>query len=233
LFQFKLFNFLLIPLVFCYSCTSDLKKYINDQRDPIKIYLEPTEMDIEILFLRSISSKTAEGDEKKILIQKLSQQNANWFRTRLRSTLLKNGISVVDRDRANVIFKTKIVDMGEVRPKMFIEGLSIGLVLGLIAGEVTGNPEVGLAVFVWEVIEEFIILYVLKSYFMVTTIELTAEDLDGNVLLSKEFTAYSNDDFIKKLPEFSKNLRENKVRASLDQNAGDITEFIYKIKHKL
>lgn len=190
-------------------------------------------MDIEILFLRSISSKTAEGDEKKILIQKLSQQNANWFRTRLRSTLLKNGISVVDRDRANVIFKTKIVDMGEVRPKMFIEGLSIGLVLGLIAGEVTGNPEVGLAVFVWEVIEEFIILYVLKSYFMVTTIELTAEDLDGNVLLSKEFTAYSNDDFIKKLPEFSKNLRENKVRASLDQNAGDITEFIYKIKHKL
>lgn len=233
MFQRKPFNFLFISLVFCYSCTSDLKNFIDHQNDPIKIYLEPTEVDIEILFLRSISSKKAEGEEKKVLIQKLTQQNANWFRTRLRSTLLKNGIPVVNRDRANIILKTKIVDMGEVRPKMFIEGLSIGLVLGLIAGEVTGNPEVGLAVFVWEVIEEFIILYVLKSYFMVTTIELTAEDLEGNKLLTKEFTAYSNDDFIKKLPEFSKNLRENKVRASLDQNAEDITEFIYKLKHKL
>lgn len=233
MFQRKPFNFLFISLVFCYSCTSDLKNFIDHQSDPIKIYLEPTEVDIEILFLRSISSKTAEGDEKKVLIQKLTQQNANWFRTRLRSTLLKKGIPVVNRDRANIILKTKIMDMGEVRPKMFIEGLSIGLVLGLIAGEVTGNPEVGLAVFVWEVIEEFIILYVLKSYFMVTTIELTAEDLEGNKLLTKEFTAYSNDDFINKLPEFSKNLRENKVRASLDQNAEDITEFIYKLKHKL
>jgi len=118
--------------------------------------------------------------------------------------------------------------MGEVRPKVFIQGLSVGLVFGIIIGEATGKPDIGLAVFVWEVIEEIIIVYLLKSYFMITTIGLTVKDVNGLEITSKEFTSYSNDEFEENLPEFTKFLRENKVRGSLEKNARDIAEFIIK-----
>lgn len=222
-----IFTVLLLSLL---NCNETLKSYIKEEKNTLKVYIEPTQIDIDILFLRSISSKEVSSEKKSEMIKTVSENHARWFQTRLKTALLKDGIAVVEKDKANLILRTKIVDMGEIRAKMFIEGLSIGLVLGIIVGGATGDAEIGLAVFVWEVIEEIIILYILKSYFMVTTIELSAENKEGKLLLSKEFTAYSNDKFIEKLPEFAKGLKENKVRASFDKNASEISEFLYQLK---
>ncbi len=158
--------------------------------------------------------------------KKVLEQHANWFHTRLKDLLRKEGVAVVQKDKANLILETKIVDMAEVRPRLFIEGLSVGLVLGVIVAELTGEPEVGAAVFVWEIIEEFFILYLLKTYFMITTIELTVKTPEGNILKSSEFRSYSYDEYNESLPEFTKYIRENKVRGSLAENAKQIARFL-------
>lgn len=155
--------------------------------------------------------------------------HANWFDVRLRRYLLANGVHLVnEREKADLVLETTILDMGEVRPKIFIQGLSVGLVFGFIIGEATGEPEVGLAVFIWEVIEEIIIIYLLKSFFMITTIEMKVSTPSNEVLMEKEFTSYSNEEFEETLPDFAKKLRENRVRGSLESNARDIADYLKK-----
>ncbi len=225
--RIRFISTLLILLTFIH-CHRQFRTYINARENPPKVYIEPTLVDIDIYFLRSISSQTVTNENKDVLIQKITKNHAEWFDIRLKRVLLSYGIPVVSKDKADIILEPKILDMGEVRPKVFIQGLSVGLVFGLIVGEATGKPDIGLAVFVWEVIEEIIIVYLLKSYFMITTIGLTVKDANGLAITSKEFTSYSNDEFEENLPEFTKFLRENKVRGSLEKNARDIAEFIMK-----
>lgn len=160
------------------------------------------------------------------MIKKVSEEHAKWLDTNLEKILLQQGITIVSKNNADLILEPAILDMGEVRARKFFEGLSVGLVLGWIIGEMTGDPEIGLAVFVWEVIEEIIIVYLLKSYFMITTINLTVKKTDGSILGSKEFTSYSNKEYENNLQEDTRSLRENKVRGSLEKNAKDIAEFL-------
>ncbi|MDF3818652.1 hypothetical protein P3G55_02000 [Leptospira sp. 96542] len=224
------FYFFILFFLFFLGCNRDLRTHISNKNNNLKLYLEPTVVDINILFLRSISSKNPPDHLTKETIQKVSNLHSNWFNARLKRQLLQDGIAVVNKEHANTILETKIVDMGEIRAKMFLEGLSIGLVFGLIAGEVTGDPAVGLGVFLWEVVEEIIIVYILKTYFMVTTVEFTAKSMDGKILRNTEFTAYSNESYLKNLPDFTKDLKENKVRGSLEQNAKDISRFLSGLK---
>ncbi len=222
------FKIIIIFALFAFitACNVKYRDHIQSKKDPLKVYVAPTKVAIDIFFLRSISSSIAEGEGNEILIKKISENHARWFDVRFRRVLLDQGIAVVSKEKADLILEPNIVDMGEVRPKVFLQGLSIGLVLGFIAGELTGKPEVGLAVFAWEVVEEIIIVYLLKSYFMITTIDLEIKTAEGLHLASKEFTAYSNDEFEELLPDFTKKLRENKVRGSLDKNAREIADFL-------
>jgi hypothetical protein len=142
--------------------------------------------------------------------------------------LQEEHIKVVPVDNADLILDTKILDMGEIRARKFIEGLSVGLVLGAIIGEATGDSKIGLAVFVWEVIEEIMIVYLLKTFLMITTIELTILEPDKTIVLKKEFTSYSNRDYEKTVAENLRDLRETRVQGSLDQNVKDIVEFLKK-----
>jgi hypothetical protein len=190
------------------------------------VYLEPTRVGIDILFLRSISSAPLKEDSKENLIKLISERHARWFDVRLKKILYSHGILIVAKEKSEFILEPTIVDMGEIRPKVFLQGLSIGLIFGFIVGEATGKPDIGLAVFVWEVIEEMIIVYLLKSYFMITTIDLKIKSSDGSLITSKEFTSYSNDEFENGLPEFTKKLRENKVRGSLEMNASKMTDYL-------
>ena len=215
-------------IVFIFHCNKEIRSYVESKNTPLKIYLEPTKVEIDIYFLRSISSLEVDKDKKEEIIKQVSKEHGEWFRNRLENILIEQGMEVVPKDQADLILESVILDMGEVRAKKFIEGLSVGLVIGAIIGELTGDPQVGFAVFVWEVIEEIIIVYLLKSYFMVTTIGLTVKQTDGTILGSKEFTSYSNKEYEKSLPEEIRNLRENKVRGSLEQNAKDIVEFLKK-----
>jgi len=219
-------------IVFIFHCNKEIRSYVESKNTPLKIYLEPTRIEIDIYFLRSISSLEVEKDRKEEIIKQVSLEHAEWFQTNLKKNLMDQGMEITPKDTADIILESAILDMGEVRPKKFIEGLSVGLVLGAIIGELTGDPQVGLAVFVWEVIEEIIIVYLLKSYFMVTTIGLTVKQTDGAILGSKEFTSYSNKEYEKNLPEEIRSLRENKVRGSLEQNAKDIVEFLKKEENK-
>jgi hypothetical protein len=61
---------------------------------------------------------------------------------------------------------------------------------------------------------------------MITTVDLKIKTPEGITLTSKEFTSYSNDEYEESLPEFTKTLRENKVRGSLEKNAKDIADFL-------
>ena len=180
--------------------------------------------------IRSISSLEVYDDNKKELIKKVSQEHAEWFNQRLESSLRKEGIEIVPKDNAELVLESRILDMGEVRTRKFIEGLSVGLVLGLIIGEATGDSQVGIAVFVWEVIEEIIIVYLLKTFLMITTIGLVIKKQDGTVLSDTEFTSYSNRDYEKTVPEMLRSFRETRVQGSLDQNVQDIAKFLQKSK---
>jgi len=227
--NFRLTSILLLvtfPLI-VQGCYGNLKEFLQKPEKP-KIYIEPVQVGIEIDSLSSISSRSVPKEKFKDEISCRSQANARWFYLQLTNAFEKTGYHITSKDGADLIIKTSIVDMSEIRPKMFIEGLSIGLVFGFIAGEVTGEPEVGLAVFLVEVVEEFVILYILKSYFLVTTIETKFITPNGEILKSTEFTAYSNKEYINSLPKQKQSLRESKVHASLDQNAKDIVEFVTK-----
>jgi len=208
------------------SCNNKLNFDLQPKSSKLKLHIEPTKVGINILFLRSISSGNEKDNWKEVLIKKVSERHAHWFDVRLRNIFLQNQISIVSREKADLILEPTIVDMGEIRAKVFLQGLSIGLVLGLIVGEATGKPDIGLAVILWEIIEEIIIVYLLKSYFMITTIELKIKTYENQVIASKEFTSYSNEDYEEKLPEFTRKFRENKVRGSLERNAYQILEFI-------
>ena len=211
-------------IVFIFHCNKEIRSYVESKNTPLKIYLEPTKVEIDIYFLRSISSLEVDKDKKEEIIKQVSKEHGEWFRNRLENILIEQGMEVVPKDQADLILESVILDMGEVRAKKFIEGLSVGLVIGAIIGELTGDPQVGFA--------EIIIVYLLKSYFMVTTIGLTVKQTDGTILGSKEFTSYSNKEYEKSLPEEIRNLRENKVRGSLEQNAKDIVEFLKKEENK-
>ncbi len=221
-------------LFFFPFCNKQIRNYLNSRPSPLKIYLAPTKLDIDILFLRSISSREEVGKSKrKELIKEISNQHADWFSQRLEKYLIKLGYEIVPKENADLILESSILDMGEIRVRKFIEGLSVGLVLGAIIGEATGDPQVGLAVFVWEVIEEIIIVYVLKTFLMITTIEIIFKNADGKLLDSKEFTSYSNRTYEKTVPENLRSLRETRVQGSLEQNANDIVEFISDVSEKL
>jgi hypothetical protein len=175
-----------------------------------------------------ISSQDTSSEKRKELIRKISKEHGQWFQARLEKTLQEEHIKVVPVDNADLILDTKILDMGEIRARKFIEGLSVGLVLGAIIGEATGDSKIGLAVFVWEVIEEIMIVYLLKTFLMITTIELTILEPDKTIVLKKEFTSYSNRDYEKTVAENLRDLRETRVQGSLDQNVKDIVEFLKK-----
>lgn len=225
--RFKVPFFLFIfTLFFGIHCHRDFHNYVQSRSTKLKVHIRPTEVGIDILFLRSISSLEVPSELRQEWIRRVTERHAQWFDVRLRRILLSEGIAIVSEEKADLILEPSIVDMGEVRAKVFLQGLSVGLVFGIIIGEATGKPDLGLAVFVWEVIEEIIIVYLLKSYFMITTIDLTIKMPDGSVLASKEFTSYSNEKYEENLPDFTRNLRENKVRGSLEENARDIAEFL-------
>lgn len=212
------------------ACNREIRKYINSNSFPIKVYIEPTIVDIDIYFLRSISSLEASDENKKELIKKVSKEHSEWFNTRLKNSLSTNGMEIVPKDNADLVLESRILDMGEVRTRKFVEGLSVGLVLGAIIGEATGDPQVGLAVFAWEVVEEIIIVYLLKTFLMITTIGLVIKKKDGTVLSDTEFTSYSNRAYEKTIPESLRSLRETRVQGSLDQNIQDIVKFLEKEK---
>lgn len=221
------YNFLLFLCLF--SCNQKIENYLKQKQsntNTISVYIKPVTVEMEISFLSSISSRKVQEGKVEEEISYRSDYFARWFYLQLSNLLEKNHFRVTSKDKADLIIKTSIVDMSEIRPKMFIEGLSIGLVFGLIAGELSGDPQVGLGVFLLEVVEEFVILYILKSYFLVTTIETEFISAKGDLLKSTEFTAYSNKEYISKLPKQKQDIRENKVRASLDQNAKDIVEYL-------
>jgi zinc transporter ZupT len=222
-------SFLFFGIFFSFSCNQKIQNYLKDaqKENPVlKIFLEPVEVEIEISRLSSISSAEVPNELKDQEIDYRSKEHARWFQLQLANYLEGQNFRITKMKDANLVLKTSIVDMAEIRAKKFIEGLSIGLVFGLIAGEVTGDPQVGLSVLVLEIIEEFVILYILKTYFIVTTIQAEFIDKEGNILRDKEFIAYSNDKFLKKLPEEKRSIRENQVKASLDQNAQDIVEYL-------
>jgi len=208
------------------SCKSKFDSIVQNSGSKLRIHILPTKIGINILFLRSISSIQYNGELKEDLIKKVSERHARWFDVRLRNILLSNQIAIVPKEKADLILEPTIVDMGEVRAKIFLQGLSVGLVLGFIAGEATGKPDIGIAVLVWEIIEEIIIVYLLKSYFMITTIDLKIRTPDSTIILSKEFTSYSNEEFEERLPDFTRKLRENKVRGSLENNARQILDIL-------
>ena len=224
-----MFSFLSILLVLS-ACNREIRNYINSNNSPIKVYIEPTIVEIDIYFLRSISSLEVSDENKKEIIKKVSKEHAEWFNTRLKNTLSTKGMEIVPRDNADLILESRILDMGEVRTRKFVEGLSVGLVLGALIGEATGDPQVGLAVFVWEVVEEIIIVYLLKTFLMITTIGLVIQKQDGTVLSDTEFTSYSNRAYEKTIPESLRSLRETRVQGSLDQNIKDIVKFLEKEK---
>jgi hypothetical protein len=219
---------ILIPLL-CLNCNHKLQTFLQDKKysdPPIKVYLEQVDVRIEIDNLKSISSRKVKENLEIEEIKYRSKEHARWFQLQLANYLESENFRISTKEKADLIIKSSILDMSEIRPKMFIEGLSIGLVFGLIAGELSGDPQVGLGVFLLEVVEEFVILYILKSYFLVTTIEVEFINSEGVLLKETEFTAYSNKEFINKIPIEKQDLRENKVHASLDQNAQDIVEYI-------
>ncbi|MCG9875104.1 MAG: hypothetical protein MH321_09985 [Leptospiraceae bacterium] len=222
-------NNLLLIYFFSIGCNHKLQNYIKNSqktKPSMYVYLEPVRVGIEIGNLSSISSRNVKSDRESKEIEYSGREHARWFQLQLANYLEENNFRISTLENADLIIKTSIVDMSEIRPKMFIEGLSIGLVFGLIAGELSGDPQVGLGVFLLEVVEEFVILYILKSYFLVTTIETEFISAKGDLLKSTEFTAYSNKEYISKLPKQKQDIRENKVRASLDQNAKDIVEYL-------
>lgn len=219
-----IYLFFTISLLFQF-CNGNIKEFLHKKPKP-KIYLEAVEVGIKIDYLSSISSRSIPEEKEESEINYRSKSYGRWFYLQLANSLEKEGFRITNKKEADLIIKTSIVDMSEIRPKMFIEGLSIGLVFGLIAGELSGDPQVGLGVFLLEVVEEFVILYILKSYFLVTTIETEFISAKGDLLKSTEFTAYSNKEYISKLPKQKQDIRENKVRASLDQNAKDIVEYL-------
>lgn len=232
----KLFKLIFICsiLFFQIRCNQEIREYVQSKQSPLKIYLAQTYVDIPIYFLRSISSSEEEDSQKrKELIKQISKQHADWFKLRLEKYLKEQGYEIVPKENADLILESSILDMGEVRPRKFFEGLSVGLVLGAIIGEATGDPQVGLAVFVWEVIEEIIIVYVLKTFLMITTIDLIFRQPDGKILAHKEFTSYSNRAYEKTVPENLRSLRETRVQGSLEQNIKDIVEFISDASKKL
>lgn len=220
--------YLSLFLLFCISCNREFRESISTRKTPLQVYVSPTTVDIEIYFLKSISSQDTSSEKRKELIRKISKEHGQWFQARLEKTLQEEHIKVVPVDNADLILDTKILDMGEIRARKFIEGLSVGLVLGAIIGEATGDSKIGLAVFVWEVIEEIMIVYLLKTFLMITTIELTILEPDKTIVLKKEFTSYSNRDYEKTVAENLRDLRETRVQGSLDQNVKDIVEFLKK-----
>ena len=222
-FTFFLFVLLLI------QCNREIKTYIQSKNNLPKVYIEPVVVDIDIRFLSSISSEEPTTDLLKETIRRVSHSHALWFENRLREKLLKEGIIIEEKEKAKLFLSSRIVDMGEIRPKMFIGGLSIGLMIGLLVVKLTGKREFGIAILAKQVVEESVKIYLLKSYFTVTTIDIAFSIPGGNQVRSKEFTAFSNNDYLETLPELSRKLKENKVRASLDKNATEITVFLKEL----
>lgn len=202
-----------------------------EKKDPApkeaRYFLKPIQIQIEIDSLSTVSSRmvgSPEGEKEEI--RKELVHLLRWLETRARNRFAEDGILLTNQVANGSSMELRILDLGEVRPRVFLEGLSVGLVLGFLAGAATGNEEIGLAVFLSEVVEEVVILKVLKSFFYITTIEMTLRDKDGLVMDQGEFRTYRNRDYAKTVPESLQNTSEVGLRSNLDASLRNISHYL-------
>lgn len=222
----KLISFLLCLLFL--SCRADLRKY-KTLASKQKIFLQPSKIAIQVDSLSSISDAgMLPGLREEDYILYSQKKQLLWFDTVWKQKFVSKGWDLATKEEADYQIEVVIVDMGEVRPRVFIEGLSVGLVLGFIAGGATGQQEVGLAVFLSEVLEEIVIVKVLKSFFAITSIHLVVKQKDGTVLTVEEFRSYASKDYLSTLSETEQDKQENRIRSNLFQNAKDAFQYLEK-----
>jgi hypothetical protein len=212
------------------ECKHPIRAILQKENSKIKIYIEPVGVKIKINSLDSIATASSNLKESKDLIEIASQTHGAWFRKNLSAHLEEKGFLITEKENANLILECNILDMGEIRKSVFFYSIGFGIITGISAAWITGHKELGLGIFLFEVIEEslypIILLSFLKNYYLVSTIEIKIKNQEGIILDAEDYTSISNDEFINKLPIQFRKRRENIVRASMDKNAKKISEYL-------
>ncbi len=219
---------LFIILAFAFFSFACQKSYlVSEPSKQISFFIAPSQIEIEIDSLSSLASrKLKEGEIESKEIEIELNHIKRWIDSRALHHLTSQGIAVSKEKNRAYSLELRVLDLGEVRPRIFIEGLSVGLVLGFLASSVSGNPDLGLAVFVTEVIEEIIIIKVLKGFFSIATIEMTLRSPNGEVLKTREFRTYRDTRYSESISPILRDSEEVRIRSSLDSSLRNMAEYL-------